>query len=218
MRTLLMIAALAIGQMASAQKKVEIKTFRELAVSGGIELTLVASKENKIVIDSGNPDGIKIGSDEGSLAISAEGNNHYKATVYFNGPIEDIAISGGVEIKAKDKIKTKHLSINIAGGSEATLSIEAERLSTAIASGSEMTISGTVKHMEAAVASGGELSAKDLKIENSQAVVASGGEATIYVSGIADATVASGGELTIHGNPKKVNEVKADGAEIKVVR
>lgn len=218
MKTFLALAAMAACQFAVAQNTTELKSFRGLAISGNIDVTLVASKENKLVIEEGDPKGLKIGSDEGNLALSTKGNAGYEVTLYFNGPIEEIAVSGGVEITTKGTINGKNMEVSIAGGSKATLSLDIDHLSTAIASGSEMTLSGKAKNMEAAVASGGELEAGGFKTENSSAVVASGGEAKIYATGNVDATVASGGELTILGNPKKVNQVKADGAEINVVK
>lgn len=218
MKTLLVIAALAATQLASAQKTIDIKNFSDLAVSGGVDLTLKKSKENKLVIESGDPDKIKIGTDEGALAISTEGDGNFKVTVYFNGPIEEIALSGGAELHAEGKMKATSMEINIAGGSEVHMAIDTESLSTAIASGAEMHLEGTAKHLEVAVASGAEFNAGSLKTENSDAVVASGAEATIYASDEVNATVASGGELTIHGKPKKVNEIKADGAEIKLIK
>lgn len=218
MKAFIIIAALAGFQLGMAQKTMEIKGFSELAVSGGVDIKLVASGENKLVIEQGDPDKLQVASDEGVLAISNNSNEDFEITIYFNGQISEIAASGGVEIHSKGKIKAKNLTVNIAGGSEIHLDVEAETVTTAAAGGAEIHFSGTAAKFEAAVASGAELGANGLKTENNSTVVASGGEAVIYATGIVNATVASGGELTIHGNPKKVNQVKADGGEIKIVK
>lgn len=218
MKTLLALAVLACFQFAAAQKTTEIKSFKDLAVSGDIKLTLIKSSENKLVIEKGDPDELKVGFDEGNLALSNDSGESIEVVVYFNGPIEDIAASGDVKINVKGEIKAKKMEINIAGGSEVNISIEAEGLTVAIASGSEMKVSGTAKRFEAAVASGSELDAGNLKTEESTAVVASGAEASVHATTTVNATVASGGELTVHGNPKKVNKTQADGAEINIVK
>ena len=217
MKTLLVIAALAVGQWAVAQKTVDIKKFSTLAISGNIEVTLIKSSEYKLVIVEGE-DKLKVGTDHGTLALSNDRGQDAEVKVYYNGPINEIALSGSVELKGTDSIKSDSMVIAASGGTEATIVVDAKEISTALASGAEMNISGKVKHFEANVASGAELTADKLKCENSAVVIASGAEAAVFTSGTIDATVASGGELTIYGNPKKVNELKADNAEILVVR
>lgn len=218
MKTLLALAVLASFQFAAAQKTTEIKSFNSLAVSGNLELTLIKSNENKIVVESGDSDMLKIGTDEGSLALSNDSGDDIVATVYFNSPIDNIAAAAGVQVNVKGEIKAKHMTINIAGGSEVTIEVDTERLNVAIASGAEMKITGKAKEFEVAVASGAELHADSLKTEECTVVVASGGEAGVNVNKKANATVASGGELKIHGNPKKVNKTEAEGAEITMVK
>jgi hypothetical protein len=218
MKALLALAALASFHFAAAQKTTDIKSFNTLAVSGNIELTLIKSNANKIVIESGDYDKLKIGSGEGDLALSNDSDEEVKATVYFNGPIDNIAAAAGVSVTAKDEIKTKQMVISVAGGSEVNIKVDTDRLNVAIASGSEMKISGTAKEFEVAVASGAELHADSLKTEECTVVVASGGEAGVHANKTANATVASGGELKIHGNPKNVNKIEAEGAEITMVK
>jgi hypothetical protein len=216
MKTMYAVLALVAFQFAAAQKTIDIKDFTVLAVSGGVEITLVPSSENKLVIEEGNPDELDVATEEGALAISAD-RDDYRLTIHFKGNIEEIAVSGGVEIKGRGKIKGKKMSINIAAGSEIHLDVEADQIKSAAASGSEMHLSGTSNRFEAAVASGAELDGAGLKTENSLIVVASGGEASIHASGVVDATVASGGELNIHGNPKTVNKVVANGGEVNMM-
>lgn len=217
MKTLFVIAALAVGQLVAAQKTVEIKKFSTLAVSGNIELTLIKSSENKAVISEGE-DSLRIGTDEGVLALSNNGGETAEIKIYHDGRINEIALSGSVEMNATDGIKSNDLTIAAASGTEINIVVDAKKLTMAIASGAEMNISGKAKDLDVNVASGAEMWADKLKCENSNVVIASGAEASVFTSGTIDATVASGGELTIYGNPKKINEVKDSSAEIHVVR
>lgn len=217
MKTLIVIAALALSQWAVAQKTVEIKEFSTLAVSGNIEVTLIKSSDSKVVIEEGE-DTLDVGTDEGELALSNNNGQEAVVKVYHHGPINEIAVSGAVELKSADSIKSDNLVVAASGGTEVNIMIDAKKVTMAVASGAEMSISGTAKHFEANVASGAELKADKLKCESSAMVVSSGAEASVFVTGTVDATVASGGELTIHGNPKKVNEIKAGNAEIIMVK
>lgn len=217
MKTMYAILALAAFQFAAAQKTIDIKDFKVLAVSGGVEIMLMPSPENKLIIEEGDPDKLEIASENGALAINAN-RDEFRLTIHFKGNLEEIAASGGVSIRNSGKLKGKNMTINIASGSELHLDVEADQINSAAASGSEMHLSGISKRFDAAVASGAELDSENLKTENSSMVVASGGEATIYATGIVDATVASGGELNIHGSPKEVNKVVAEGGELNILK
>lgn len=217
MKTLLTTILLVVFQLAIAQKTENIRPFSTLAVSGKIQLVLQPSKENKIVIGSGAND-LKIGTDDGVLALTNNSNTIAEVVVYFNSKINEIAIAGSVQMVSNDTVKSDNLSIAASNGSEIDLKTDADKLTITLAADVKMNLSGKTGHLEANVASGAGLRADKLKCNNSEVVVASGAEAYVFTSNTIDATVASGGELTIYGNPKKVNEVKASNAEITVVR
>jgi len=216
MKTLVALMALAVCQLASAQKTVELKSFDNLAVSGGIDLKLVKSSDSKLVIESGDTEDLDISNEEGYLALSATGP--ITATVYYDGSLEGIAASAGVEMRTEGTITSSNCSVSAGAGVELHLTVDVEDLNVAIASGSEVHLSGKAKKNNAAVASGAELNADKLAAKNAAATVASGGEASIHATGVVDATVASGGELKIYGNPEKVNQVVAHGGELTVMK
>lgn len=217
MKTLFVCAAIAVFQFAGAQTTKSIKGFSNLAISGSMEVTLVKSSENKVVITEGDEDDIKIGTVEGNLAISNESDG-VELTIYYNSTIEVIAIAGGAEVNVKDNIKSKNLNVSVADGSEVNLKADADNVSIAAASGSEIHLSGKAKNFEVHVASGAELNADKFKTENSSAVVASGAEVSIYATEMVNATVASGAELNVYGNPKKVNDNTAPDGELNIMR
>jgi len=218
MKTLFIVVAISIFQLGAAQKTTQLKSFNTLAVSGNIELTLIKSSDNKIVVNNGRSEDLKISSEEGSLALSAQSGSTVEAVLYYNGPIESIAASGGVEITGKDVIKASICSISAAAGCELSLTVDVDKLTTAVASGSEVSISGSAKSHNAAVASGAELNAQKLTTGDTVATIASGAEASVNSKNTVTATVARGAELNIYGHPKKVDEVKAEGAEINIIQ
>ena len=216
MKKLFLIAAVAVFQFANAQKTVEIKSFRELAISGNLEVRMIESSENKLVIADGE-DTLQVNSDEGDLALSNSGSTA-EVVIYFNGPIDEIALSGPIEMLVKGTITSKNLQLSVDGSTELNCSVYAENMSVAASSGSEIILKGDAKQLDIHAASGCELNASKLKTENTAAYVASGAEVSVYATGVVNAVVASGAELAIHGNPKKVNETKASTAEITIVK
>lgn len=216
MKTVFALMALAVCQLALAQNTTELKNFDNLAVSGSVALKLVKSSDNKLVIESGDPNDLEVSTEEGYLALSA--NGPVTATVYYDGTLDGIAASSGVEIHTDGAIISSNCSVSAGAGVELHLALDVENLNVAIASGSEVHLSGKAKRHNAAVASGAELNADKLTTKNAAATVASGGEASIHATGIVDATVASGGELKVYGNPEKVNQIVAHGGELTVVK
>lgn len=216
MKKLFLIAAIAVFQFATAQKTVEIKSFDKLAISGNVEVYMVESSENKLIIGEGE-DTLQVSSEEGNLVLSNSASTA-EVIIHFNGPINQIALSGPIEMLVKGTINSKYLQLSVDGGTELNCSVYAENMSVAASSGSEIILSGDAKQLDIHAASGCELNASKLKTENSTAYVASGAEVSVYATGVVTAVVASGAELAIHGNPKKVNETKASTAEITIVK
>ena len=216
MKTVFALMALAVCQLASAQNTTELKNFDNLAVSGSVGLKLVKSSESKLVIESGDPNDLEVSTEEGYLALSADGP--VTATVYYDGTLDGVAASSGVEMRSEGDITSSNFSVSAGAGVELHLTLDVENLNVAIASGSEVHLSGKAKRHNAAVASGAELNADKLTTKNAAATVASGGEASIHATGVVDATVASGGELKVYGNPEKVNQIVAHGGELTVMK
>lgn len=216
MKTLAVIAVAALAQMANAQSRtIEIKPFTSLAIGGDVEVTLVQSKENKIVVIEGD-DNLKVASVKGSLALNSD--DGVELTLYYDGNINELAISGGVEFKTKGKIKTDKLNVSVASGSEVHLEIDAKNINAAVASGAEMKAEGSTDKLSVTVGSGGDFIAENLKSNNAEVTVASGADAKIFAKGTVDANVSSGGDLAIYGNPKKVNEIVSEGGDITVIK
>ena len=216
MKKLFLIAAVAIFQFANAQKTVEIKSFDKLAISGNVEVYMVESSENKLIIGEGE-DTLQVNSDEGDLALS-NSSSTAEVIIHFNGPINQIALSGPIEMLVKGTISSKNLQLSVDGATELNCSVYAENMSVAASSGSEIVLKGNAKQLEIHAASGCELNASKLKTENTTVYIASGAEVSVYATGIVNAVVASGAELAIHGNPDKINETKANNAEITIVK
>lgn len=217
MKTLVFMAVLGFSQLISAQKTVAIESFSSLAVGGNIQIALVPSTENKLVIGGGDEE-LDIALKNGKLTLGNESHTVSEVLLYYKGTINEIAVVGGCELASKESIKSEDLSIAIGGGSEVSIVVNTKKLNAAIGGGAELALNGKSKHFEATIGGGGELNASKLESNNVNIVVGGGAEASVFANQSIDANVGSGGELTIYGNPKKVNEMKADHAEITFVK
>lgn len=213
MKTLFTLAAIAAFNLVAAQKTVELKEFKSIAVSGDVELSLIKSSENKAVIKS-DEDELEIKNEGGALAIQGEGT----VVVYYTAAIENISAGADTVVTSNDAINAKEFNLAAAADSKVKLNLNVKTLNVAAAADSQVKIDGKADVMVAAVASDAQYDVKGLNANNVQIVLASDAQASITAKGTVDATVASDGMLTIYGNPKKVNEVKSLDAQIVVVK
>jgi hypothetical protein len=214
MKTLYVLVAVAAFQMGFAQKTVTLKDFKNVAISGDIEMELIKANENKLVIDSDEDDEINISQEKGSLKLEGEGH----VTLYYKGELENLAAGSDAKIHSNDVIKSKSLAIAAASDAEIKLNVDVKKLKINAASDAEVTLTGTATDSDVSLASDAELHAQGLNMINTTIVLSSDAHATINATGNVTATVGSDGELEIHGNPKNVVESKGSDAEIRVIR
>ncbi|QYJ69039.1 head GIN domain-containing protein [Flavobacterium litorale] len=224
MKTFLLLAAIATFQFATAQKTYELDSFNKIAISGDadMELQLVKSSENKLVISGADnedlSDDFRVSSAGGYLAISNDYDD-LEMIVYYTDDINEMTVSGDVEITCEDTIKSRNFMLSANSDVVVQLKVDTNNFTLVAASDAEITLSGSARNFNAAVASDAELNGNELKTKNNCSIaIASDGEASIYCKGNVDATVASDGELTIYGNPRNVNESKSSDAEITIMR
>ncbi|MFD2602335.1 GIN domain-containing protein [Flavobacterium suzhouense] len=213
MKTLFTLAAIAAINLVTAQKTENLKEFKSLVISGDVDVTLIKSSENKAVIKNGEEE-LQIQNEKGALAINGDGS----VVVYYTAAIENISAGPDTELIGNDEISTKEFNLAAAADSKVKLVLNVKNLNVAAAADSQVKIEGKADVMVAAVASDAQYDVKELKANNVEIVLASDAQASITAKGTVDATVASDGSLTIYGNPKKVNEVKSDDAQIVVVK
>jgi len=214
MKTLFTLAVLALSPLCIAQKTIELKEFKNLAVGTDTEVTLIKSNENKLVIQGNTEDEeVQVQNEGGDLALQGEGT----LTLYFKGKLEGIAAGSDSKVWCKDEIKADNF--NLAAGSDAQveLNLNVTTLVTAAASDAQVTLTGKAKNHNAAIASDAKLEAKDLDTTDTTITASSDAEAEVSAKGTVNATVNSDANVKIYGKPKKVNENKSGDGEITVV-
>lgn len=215
MKKVFAIAALAVFGIASAQKTIELESFTGITVNGKVELKLMASAENKIVINDPNADALKVSAQNGYLSINSK-DKTTEATLYYSGNLESITVAGDAEINSANTIKAERLSITAGGGTELNINAEVTDLTLSAASKSEIDLTGSAHNFNA-IASEGKLKADEFKTKEScNVTIASKADVKIHSTGMVNATVASGGKLNIYGSPSAMKKTVAKGGEVNL--
>ena len=217
MKTILSLAAVAAFQLCSAQKTIGLKDFKSISVGADTKIKLVKSSENKLVINGSDDDNKfqiqNVGSD-----LVLNGGEDLDITVYYKNTLESITAASDAEVIGNDEINTKEFGIAAASDAKVELKLNVKKLHTNAASDAVVTLTGKATEHTAAVASDANLNSEHLITDTTNIVVSSDGEASVSAKNIVNATASSDGSIKIYGNPKKVNQTKADDGEITIVR
>ena len=211
-----------ISTLSYAQIEKEVGSFNKVTAFDHIDVNLVASNQNKVVLNGNNSEKVELINKNGELKIRMQmlklmqGDN-VSATVYYTN-LESVEANEGSRISGADAIKTVNFIIIAKEGAEIKLELNVSRVALKISSGATVSLSGNATNQEAVVAAGAVYEAQNLKSIQAEVTVNAGGEATIFATQFVDAKVRAGGNVEIFGNPKKVNQKTVLGGNIKIVK
>jgi len=223
MKKVFLIALLAAGQFVSAQITKNLGDFTTIKAFDQIDVTLVKSAENKIIINGSRQNDVEIVTKNDELKIRMKLSKLLKGedvsvTVFYTGNINRIEASEGARIASQDTFSAKSFELNAKEGAEIKLNIEAGSLKSNASSGGILNITGSAGNHDSLVKAGGILRMKGLETKTAAVTINAGGEADIYVTDSVVAKTRAGGDINIYGNPKTVDQTQFAGGRIKVIK
>lgn len=222
MKKLCTVVALFFIQMIAAQEiSKNVGDFTRVSVFDRINLMMVASSENKIVIKGSRAGDVEIVNKNGELKVKMKLSKLLKgedieATLYYSGTIEGIEAAEGSYAGSQDTFKVVAFELNAKSGGHIKVSLDVQKLKSKVHSGGQLELSGSAANHDATITSGGILKAKGLTTAQTDISVNAGGEADITVTDFADAKTRAGGSIDIYGSPKQVNQKKVAGGSINI--
>ena len=217
------LAFLCVSGLLQAQSKIEktVGEFHELKVYDLIEVKLVKSNVNKIVLSGKNTEDVVVVNRNGLLKIrmnieeSFDGNKT-QATLYYTN-IDIIDANEGAYIYSDETIKQFDLKLKAQEGAFVKVNMTTSFLDVKSTTGGNIEASGTVKKQKVSLNTGGVYQGENVKTEETEVVIVAAGEAHINALKLADIKIRAGGDVYIYGKPEKVNESRAIGGRIKYV-
>jgi len=208
-----------ISSIAFGQVEKNVGDFTKVTSFDQIDVFLIPSNENKVVLDGKNADEVELVNKNGELKIRMpltkmlDGDN-ISVTVYFKN-ITAVEANEGSRIACGDMIKSTAFDIIAKEGSEVKLILTVSKLNARVANGSKITLEGKAKNQEILVNSGGIYEASTFKTEQTTITGNAGGIAEIFATDLVEAKVRAGGDITIYGKPKQINQKVIAGGSIK---
>ena len=220
MKNIIITAILALSQFCFAQTPVtkDLGSFTKLSTFAQINVTLIPSDKNKIVITGSLASDVEIINKNGQLKVRMplskllKGDN-ISATIYYN-KLESVEASEGSTINSEATFKAVSFNVSAQEGSKISLSLDVDKVTVKGSEGSIITLTGNAKTQDVLMNSGANYKAQNLITNQTTVTVNAGGEASINAKNIVDAKVRAGGNINVYGNPKQVNKKVFAGGTI----
>lgn len=204
-----------------AQNPIEktVGEFSELKVYDLIEVELIKSDEDKVVISGKNKNDVIVNNKNGTLKIKMkleevfDGSNT-KVKLYYT-KIDVIDGNEGAKIYSNDEIEQFEIDLNAQEGAEIKVKVNVKYINVRAVTGGDIHTSGTAKHQDVSIYTGGDYHGEELKTEHTEVSIRAAGEAYVNATKKVTAKVRAGGDIFIYGNPDNIDESRVLGGRIK---
>lgn len=219
MKNIFIIAFAMISQLNFGQITKLLEDFNKVTTFDQIEVLLIQSKENKIVLNGNGAEDIELVNKNGELKIRMPltkllSGDNVSATVYFKN-IDAIEANEGSRISSEVVFKAINFDIIAKEGSQIKIKLDVDKISVKSSNGSNVNLEGKAKVQDAITNSGGELDAETLITSQTIITANAGGQANVYATDLVDAKTRAGGYIKIYGKPKQINKKTILGGTIK---
>jgi hypothetical protein len=213
------VAFVIVSQITFAQVTKQLGDFNELKISDKLNVKLIASTENKIVITGNREDEVEVVNKNGELKLRMPfpkllTGEDITIKLYFKN-IDGISANEGSYVTSDVVFKQTIMDLDTKEGAEIKLNLDTEKVNVKAVTGGKIELSGKSVNQDVTIMSGGVLKSKDLHTSQTTISVAAGGKAEINASTLVDAKVKAGGTIYIYGKPKQINQQTILGGKIE---
>lgn len=197
----------------------EIGEFSELKVYDLIEVELIKSKHNKVVITGKNADNVLVNNKNGTLKIKMNfkeifDGNETKVKLYYS-KVDVIDVNEGANVHSEDKIKQFEIDLKSQEGGKINVKVDVTYANIKAVTGGVIKVTGKAKSQNVSLLTGGIYKGAELKTDKTEVAIRAAGEAYVNAKDLVDVKIRAGGDVFIYGDPETVNENRVFGGRIK---
>ena len=192
--------------------------FSELKVYDLINIELIKSDENKLIISGENKNDVSVIQKNNKLKIRMKldkmfNGKNTNVKLYYTS-IDEIDANEGVNINAKSKLKQYELTLRAQEGAQITASVDTKFLSVKSVTGGVVTTTGQTSKLNLTLRTGGVYEGSKTTAQNSSLFIKAGGEASVHTTNVLNVKIFSGGDVFVYGTPKQLKQNKLFGGRI----
>lgn len=222
MKSIITVCLLLLTVTAFSQRIVDkqVGNFNEVKVFDLIEVNLIHSDENRVLIKGKNVDDIQIVNNNGKLKIRMQLDKIFTGEdtfveVYYT-KLEVIDGNEGAKIISNEQIQQNTIKLRVQEGAKIKVGLDVAYVDVRAVTGGIVEASGLAKSQDIVLNTGGIFEGRSLKTENSKIKISAGGESEIYATESVDINIKAGGDVNVYGNPKEVNKNTFAGGRVHI--
>jgi hypothetical protein len=198
----------------------EVGEFREIKVFDLIEVNLIQSDENRILIKGWNVDDITWTNKNGVLKLRMQLDKKFQGEdtmieVYYTD-LDVIDGNEGAQITCNELVKKNRIELRAQEGAMIHIGMDVDYANIRAVTGGIVEASGLAKSQTVVLNTGGIFEGRALQTSNTDIKISAGGEADVFASEVVDINVKAGGDVYVYGSPKQVNKKTFVGGRVYI--
>ncbi len=229
MKHILLYLLIASSSFLKSQERNEeinmVGDFNTLNVYAGIEVNLIKSKENKIILSDKNKDfsvfGYKVKNKVLKLRVEIDKKlslGKIFVDVYYNNEIDAVNLFQGSKLFLKTPLIQTYINIKVQEGSTFEGKVTTDKTNITVASGGSINIEGASAVLDIKATTGGVCSAEHLSSEQTKIKASIGSVVYAKASVLMDAKASTGAIIRVYGSPKKFYYKSTLFGSVKVMK
>jgi hypothetical protein len=218
MKQLTLFLVVLTSTLCLAQVTRNVGDFTKISVFDKIQVELIQSDENKVVLDGVNAAEVEVVNKNGLVKLRLPlvkflSGQQIEAKIYYT-ELSSILVAEGSKVTANSVFKSSDLTLESKEGSQIKLDLAVENVNIKAYTGSELSLTGSAQNIDALINTGADLKAKDLTVQHAIVNVNTGGIASVTAIDYLSVKVVAGGSVFVYGNPAKLSQSVTAGGSI----
>jgi hypothetical protein len=198
----------------------EVGNFNEIKVFDLIEVNLIKSNENRILIKGNQADDIRFVNKNGVLKLRMQLEKKFQGEdmlieVYYTD-LDVIDGNEGAKIVCNELVDKHNIELRAQEGAQIRIGMKVDHADIRAVTGGIIEASGLAKRQSIVLNTGGIFEGRNLKTEESRIKISAGGEAELHASEKVEINVTAGGDVSVYGNPSEVQKNTLAGGRIYI--
>lgn len=222
MKKIYTLSLLLLPLLPFAQRTIdtEVGEFNEIKVFDLIEVNLIQSDENRIMIKGWNVDDITWTNKKGVLKLRMQLDKKFQGEdtmieVYYTN-LDVIDGNEGAQITCNEMVQKSKIELRAQEGAMIHIGMDVDYADIRAVTGGIVEASGLAKNQTVVLNTGGIFDGRDLRTSTTDIKISAGGEADVFASEAVDINVRAGGDVYVYGNPKTVNKKTFVGGRVYI--
>jgi len=221
MKQILYIVACLLSTTIIAQNPLDknVGDFNEVKVYDLIEVNLIKSDENRVVITGDDVEDVEVFNKDGKLKIrmafqkTFNGLKTFVAVHYTD--LDIIDGNEGAFISSNELMEQDDIILKAQEGARIKVGLDVKNVEIRAVTGGIVETRGRANRQEIVLNTGGVYEGKEFETKSTKVTIRAAGDAEVFASDRVDAKVRAGGDIQIYGNPNNVKEDRLFGGRIR---